>query len=96
VASDTKVVAQTCPDICPICAADTRVIDSRPTKDAIRRRRVCSADQGHRFTTFERVHDEEADRAALEALRLNPVELETIERVLTRAFTRLRRLGGKS
>lgn len=40
---------------CPACSADdTRVVDSRPTGDAIRRRRECSP-CGVRFTTFERV-----------------------------------------
>ena len=41
---------------CPVCgAADTRVIDSRSTKDEteIRRRRHCDA-CAHRFTTYER------------------------------------------
>ncbi|MCK9523232.1 MAG: transcriptional regulator NrdR [Proteobacteria bacterium] len=41
---------------CPACAAvDTRVIDTRATKDGseIRRRRSCD-ECGHRFTTFER------------------------------------------
>nr|WP_280135945.1 hypothetical protein [Escherichia coli] len=40
---------------CPYCSGpDTQVKDSRPTDDAIRRRRVCP-DCGGRFTTFERV-----------------------------------------
>ena len=40
---------------CPHCGSgDTNVIDSRPSKDAIRRRRTCSACE-HRFTTYERV-----------------------------------------
>lgn len=40
---------------CPDCgSADTSVIDSRPSKDAIRRRRTCNACQ-HRFTTYERI-----------------------------------------
>lgn len=40
---------------CPACGADaTRVIDSRPSGDAIRRRRRC-ASCGERFTTYERV-----------------------------------------
>lgn len=41
---------------CPVCGdADTRVIDSRSTKDEteIRRRRHCDA-CAHRFTTYER------------------------------------------
>ena len=40
---------------CPQCgSADTGVIDSRPSKDAIRRRRTCAACE-HRFTTYERI-----------------------------------------
>jgi transcriptional repressor NrdR len=40
---------------CPVCGHESsRVIDSRTTGDAIRRRRVCSECE-HRFTTHERV-----------------------------------------
>ncbi|MCD8010762.1 MAG: transcriptional regulator NrdR [Lachnospiraceae bacterium] len=40
---------------CPFCGAeDTRVIDSRPADDAIRRRRQCES-CGKRFTTYEKV-----------------------------------------
>jgi transcriptional repressor NrdR len=40
---------------CPFCAhADTKVTDSRPEQDGIRRRRECLA-CGQRFTTLERV-----------------------------------------
>ena len=40
---------------CPHCGSgDISVVDSRPSKDAIRRRREC-ADCQHRFTTYERV-----------------------------------------
>lgn len=39
---------------CPSCGStDTRVIDSRLTRDAVRRRRECQACEA-RFTTFER------------------------------------------
>ena len=39
---------------CPFCGqADTRVTDSRPDTDGIRRRRECLA-CGQRFTTVER------------------------------------------
>ncbi len=44
---------------CPFCeAADTKVIDSRPTEDghAIRRRRECG-ECGKRFTTYEKVEE---------------------------------------
>src|SRR5206468_874913 len=40
---------------CPFCTeAETKVTDSRPEKDGIRRRRECLA-CGRRFTTLERV-----------------------------------------
>ncbi|MBQ6360842.1 MAG: transcriptional repressor NrdR [Lachnospiraceae bacterium] len=40
---------------CPYCGdADTRVIDSRPAENSIRRRRQCAA-CGKRFTTYEKV-----------------------------------------
>lgn len=43
------------PMICPFCEqSDTRVIDSRPDADGIRRRRECMA-CSQRFTTLERV-----------------------------------------
>ena len=40
---------------CPQCGGDdTNVIDSRPSRDAIRRRRTCGRCE-HRFTTYERI-----------------------------------------
>ena len=40
---------------CPFCSADdTKVIDSRPAENSIRRRRQCEA-CGKRFTTYEKV-----------------------------------------
>jgi len=39
---------------CPYCgSSETRVIDTRDTRDAVRRRRVCQG-CGQRFTTYER------------------------------------------
>jgi transcriptional repressor NrdR len=38
---------------CLFCGSDTKVIDSRPVDDAIRRRRECPACE-KRFTTFEK------------------------------------------
>ncbi len=43
---------------CPHCPATTRVIDSRAAAGAIRRRRKCQG-CGRRFTTFERVAEQE-------------------------------------
>jgi transcriptional repressor NrdR len=39
---------------CPYCESDSQVIDSRPSKSGIRRRRVCKV-CARRFTTYERV-----------------------------------------
>ena len=40
---------------CPVCQSNSlRVIDSRDTADAVRRRRQCE-DCSHRFTTYERL-----------------------------------------
>lgn len=40
---------------CPKCHSEnSKVVDSRQSDEAIRRRRVCEA-CGHRFTTFERI-----------------------------------------
>lgn len=40
---------------CPFCSAeDTRVIDSRPAENTIRRRRQCES-CGRRFTTYEKI-----------------------------------------
>lgn len=41
------------------CGAGTRVIDSRPTKQGIRRRRVCLTGNAHRFTTWERAESDD-------------------------------------
>ncbi|HEX2252133.1 MAG TPA: ATP cone domain-containing protein [Thermoanaerobaculia bacterium] len=39
---------------CPYCGGSSKVVDSRPTADGIRRRRRCEA-CGKRFTTHERL-----------------------------------------
>ncbi|GJE43496.1 hypothetical protein [Methylobacterium soli] len=50
--------------ICPKCASDTRVVDSRPAEDGaiIARRRACMT-CGHRFGTQESTFDVVAHRA---------------------------------
>jgi len=40
--------------LCPFCASDSQVVDSRTTAEAVRRRRVCGACK-RRFTTYERL-----------------------------------------
>ena len=84
---------------CPYCGSpDTQVKDSRPSEDAIRRRRVCP-DCAGRFTTFERVQLRELwvtkksgrrvpfDRDKLQrsvetALRKRPVDPGRVERMI--------------
>jgi transcriptional repressor NrdR len=42
---------------CPVCGGrDTKVVDSRESRDGVRRRRVCN-ECGHRFTTRERIDE---------------------------------------
>ncbi|GJD29374.1 Transcriptional repressor NrdR [Methylobacterium adhaesivum] len=97
---------------CPYCSGpDTQVKDSRPTDDAIRRRRVCP-DCGGRFTTFERVQLRELtvvkrsgkrvpfDRDKLQrsigvALRKRAVDPERIERLVS-GITRQLESGGEA
>lgn len=73
---------------CPICSADTAVIDSRGT----RRRRKCKA-CGHRFSTLEVLADSITEperpakpparpRAAIK-LRPRPMPLPTAERTIS-------------
>lgn len=59
---------------CPHCDGETRVVDSRPTQDNVRRRRQCLI-CGERFTTvevdidmFERMQGIEASRKIKEAV----------------------------
>lgn len=40
--------------LCPFCAAETKVVDSRLSKDSLRRRRKCTKCH-KRFTTYERI-----------------------------------------
>jgi len=40
--------------LCPFCNAETKVVDSRLSKDSLRRRRECTKCQ-RRFTTYERI-----------------------------------------
>jgi transcriptional repressor NrdR len=71
---------------CGVCgAADTRVIDSRVTKDGsgIRRRRHCDA-CSHRFTTYERV-EEPLPAVVKKDGRREPWNREKIMRGLSKA-----------
>jgi transcriptional repressor NrdR len=58
---------------CPYCGSDSRVLDSRGSIDAVRRRRECMS-CGRRFTTYE---------------RLAPPEIRVVKRDgVTQAFDR--------
>lgn len=58
---------------CPICEGTTKVIDSRPTCDTVRRCRVC-VDCGYKFNTIETDEDMQARQAKkLELLRFRVV-----------------------
>jgi transcriptional regulator NrdR family protein len=60
---------------CPECNGESRVIDSRDTDEARRRRRVC-LHCGHRYTTYE-IH-----AAAYERLQMLKVDIEKVESVI--------------
>jgi transcriptional repressor NrdR len=95
---------------CPYCGSpDTQVKDSRPTDDAIRRRRVCP-DCGGRFTTFERVqlreltvvkrsgrrvpfNRDKLQRSVEVALRKRPVDPERVERMVSGIVRQLESAG---
>ena len=66
---------------CMKCESDTKVIDSRPSKDGIRRRRVCKK-CGHRFTTREYVIKaaEETDSDLSATITGSVISLETANR----------------
>ena len=58
---------------CPVCGADTKVIDSRPIEDGTRRRRQC-LECDHRFTTVE------IDVDYYDAMR--PIDNEAVHKAL--------------
>ena len=74
--------------LCPQCAGDTGVVDTRATDhNAIRRRRVC-ADCGYRLTTFEIVSEHNPSSDAAERMLRQAAKLRTvadrIEQILSR------------
>ncbi|ADG05215.1 transcriptional repressor NrdR [Kyrpidia spormannii] len=92
---------------CPYCAhGDSKVIESRTTADAVRRRRECLA-CGRRFTTYERVEvsplqvikkdgmretfsREKLRRGLLKACEKRPITSETIDAMVDRVERDLR------
>lgn len=95
---------------CPYCSAiNSKVIDTRETKDAIRRRRECLGCK-KRFTTYERVDiaplivikkdktRETFDRnklrnGILKACEKRPIPLEKIEKIVDNIEQKLRKRG---
>ena len=89
---------------CPVCAGrNTKVVDSRDSRDGVRRRRVCNT-CGHRFTTRERIDEtlptvikrtgerQPFDRAKIRrgleiACRKRGVAPEALDRIVTRIET---------
>ena len=92
---------------CPECGCEeSKVIDSRPTENKVRRRRECIS-CGFRFTTYEIIEDiplmilkkdnsiEPFDRAKLierlcRATIKRPVQLETIENMVDEVVAELK------
>lgn len=72
---------------CPYCAGDSQVIDSRPSKNGIRRRRVCKV-CSRRFTTYERVAPVEVKVIKVGG-RAEDFEREKLARSIRRAAGRL-------
>jgi transcriptional repressor NrdR len=89
---------------CPVCSGrNTKVVDSRESRDGVRRRRVCN-DCGHRFTTRERIDEtlptvvkrtgerQPFDRAKIRrgleiACRKRPISPAGLDRVVTQIET---------
>ena len=67
---------------CPTCKAETRVVDSRETREGQRRRRLCGS-CGHRFSTrevlLEALTEHEARLEATRALRRAHGELQAAQ-----------------
>ncbi len=68
---------------CPYCEGSSRVADSRPTADGIRRRRVCS-DCKRRFTTYERVGNSDIRVTKRGGRPAESFDLDKLRRVIAR------------
>ncbi|PRP90554.1 Transcriptional repressor NrdR [Enhygromyxa salina] len=89
---------------CPVCGGrNTKVVDSRDSRDGVRRRRVCN-ECGHRFTTRERIDEtlptvlkrggerQPFDRAKVRrgldiACRKRGIPAEALDRIVTQIET---------
>lgn len=72
---------------CPYCGRDSRVVDSRPIPDGIRRRREC-ATCGRRFTTHERLAPVEIRVTKAGGRPAEPFDREKIARAVGRVTGR--------
>jgi len=68
---------------CPYCAGGSRVVDSRPTHDGIRRRRVCGECK-RRFTTYERLGPTDIKVVKRGERPTEPFDHAKLVRVMTR------------
>jgi len=69
---------------CPYCDGPSKVVDSRPIPDGIRRRREC-LDCGRRFTTHERLAPAEIRVVKQPGRSSEPFDAEKIARAVRRA-----------
>jgi transcriptional repressor NrdR len=67
---------------CPYCGSDSRVLDSRGSTDAVRRRREC-LECGRRFTTYERLAPPEI-RVAKRDGGTEPFDRDKLVRIVKR------------
>ncbi len=72
---------------CPYCGRDSKVVDSRPIPDGIRRRRECTA-CGRRFTTPERLAPVEIRVVKAGGRAAEAFDREKIARVVERVVVR--------
>ena len=67
---------------CPFCGEDSKVLDSRPTNESIRRRRRCNSCK-RRFTTYERLGPSDL-RVTKRDERVEPFDHEKLVRAMAR------------
>lgn len=72
---------------CPVCGSEeTKVNDTRHTRDYTRRRRECP--EGHRFTTHEMVEGEPSGPPTISRERARAMAEDVEARILTMGRTR--------
>lgn len=71
--------------VCPTCGESTKVIDSRGSRGAIRRRRECLNETcKYRFTTYEAISEQLSSRTLIERIMqlLAPIVSDTVREAL--------------